>query len=65
MITQEDWMTLRALKPLKDAGCSYAAIAAEAGHDWRTVNISRPSSTSRRRTVRGRRATSSSTRSPA
>lgn len=37
MITQEDWMNLRALKPLKDAGYSYAAIAAEAGVDWRTA----------------------------
>jgi transposase len=37
MITQEDWMNLRALKPLKDAGYSYAAIAAEAGCDWRTA----------------------------
>ncbi|MQB01883.1 MAG: IS21 family transposase, partial [Actinobacteria bacterium] len=37
MITQEAWMNLRALKPLKDAGYSYAAIAAEAGCDWRTA----------------------------
>lgn len=37
MITQEEWMNLRALKPLKDAGYSYAAIAAEAGVDWRTA----------------------------
>lgn len=37
MITQEDWMNLRALKPLKDAGYRYAAIAAEAGCDWRTA----------------------------
>ncbi|MQB02149.1 MAG: hypothetical protein GEU78_18175 [Actinobacteria bacterium] len=37
MITQEDWMNLRALKPLKDAGYSYAALAAEAGCDWRTA----------------------------
>lgn len=37
MITQEDWMNLRALKPLIDAGYSYAAIAAEAGCDWRTA----------------------------
>lgn len=37
MITQEDWMNLRALKPLKDAGYSYQAIAEMAGCDWRTV----------------------------
>lgn len=37
MITQEDWMNLRALRPLKKAGYSYAAIAVEAGVDWRTA----------------------------
>jgi transposase len=34
---QEDWMKLRAFKPLRDAGASWAEIARAAGCDWRTA----------------------------
>src|SRR5680860_231377 len=37
MMTQEDWMNLRALRPLQEAGYSYQAIADIAGCDWRTA----------------------------
>jgi hypothetical protein len=37
MMNQEEWMKLRAFKPLRDAGASYAEIARAAGCDWRTA----------------------------
>lgn len=37
MMPQEEWMNLRALKPLVEAGYPWAAIAREAGCDWRTA----------------------------
>jgi len=37
MMPQEEWMNLRAFRPLVDAGYPWAAIAREAGCDWRTA----------------------------
>jgi hypothetical protein len=37
MMPQEDWMNLRAFKPLVEAGYPWATIAREAGCDWRTA----------------------------
>jgi hypothetical protein len=37
MMHQEDWMKLRAFKPLRDAGASCAEIARAAGCEWRTA----------------------------
>ena len=37
MMYQEEWMKLRAFKPLRDAGVSWAEIARAAGCDWRTA----------------------------
>jgi transposase len=37
MMHQEEWMKLRAFKPLRDAGASWAEIARAAGCDWRTA----------------------------
>ena len=37
MMHREEWMKLRAFKPLRDAGASWAEIARAAGCDWRTA----------------------------
>jgi hypothetical protein len=37
MMPQEEWMNLRAFKPLVEAGYPWTAIAREAGCDWRTA----------------------------
>jgi transposase len=37
MMHQEEWMKLRAYRPLRDAGASWAEIARAAGCDWRTA----------------------------
>ncbi len=37
ILSQERWMNLRAFKALADAGATWAEIARETGHDWRTV----------------------------
>lgn len=34
---EEEWMDLRAFRALRDAGATWAEIARESGHDWRTV----------------------------
>jgi len=37
ILSQEHWTELRAFKALADAGATWAEIARETGHDWRTV----------------------------
>jgi transposase len=37
ILSQEQWMELRAFKALAEAGATWAEIAQETGHDWRTV----------------------------
>jgi len=37
ILSQEQWMNLRAFKALAEAGATWAEIARETGHDWRTV----------------------------
>jgi hypothetical protein len=37
MMHQVKWMKLRAFKPLRDAGASWAEIARAAGCGWRTA----------------------------
>jgi transposase len=37
ILSQEQWMELRAFKALADAGATWAEIARETGDDWRTV----------------------------
>ena len=37
ILSQEQWMNLRAFKALADAGATWAEIARETGYDWRTV----------------------------
>jgi predicted transcriptional regulator len=37
ILSQERWMNLRAFKALAEAGATWAEIARETGHDWRTV----------------------------
>jgi len=37
ILSQEQWMELRAFKALVDAGATWAEIARETGYDWRTV----------------------------
>jgi hypothetical protein len=37
ILSQEQWMNLRAFKALADAEASWAEIVRETGHDWRTV----------------------------
>ena len=37
ILSQEAWMELRAFKALAEAGATWAEIARETGHDWRTV----------------------------
>jgi transposase len=37
ILSQEQWMELRAFKALADAGATWAEIARETGCDWRTV----------------------------
>jgi transposase len=37
MMPQEEWMNMRAFKPLVEAGYPWTAIAREAGCDWRTA----------------------------
>jgi hypothetical protein len=34
--SMREWMDLRAYRALKDAGATWAEIARESGHDWRT-----------------------------
>jgi transposase len=37
ILSQEQWMELRAFKALAEAGATWAEIARKTGHDWRTV----------------------------
>src|SRR5919201_5905534 len=37
ILSQEQWMNLRAFKALAEAGATWAEIARETGDDWRTV----------------------------
>ena len=37
ILDAESWMNIRRFKALRDAGATYAEIAAEVGCDWRTV----------------------------
>jgi transposase len=37
ILSQEQWMNLRAFKALADAGATWAEIAQGTGCDWRTV----------------------------
>ncbi len=37
LLSQEEWMDLRAYRALRAAGASWADIAREAGCDWRTA----------------------------
>jgi transposase len=37
ILSQEQWMELRAFRALADAGATWAEIARETGYDWRTV----------------------------
>src|SRR5215216_4283257 len=37
ILSQEQWMELRAFKALAEAGATWAEIARETGYDWRTV----------------------------
>jgi transposase len=37
ILSQEQWMELRAFKVLAEAGATWAEIARETGYDWRTV----------------------------
>src|SRR5215210_9422142 len=37
LLSLEEWMELRAYRALRDAGATWAEIARETGHDWRTV----------------------------
>jgi transposase len=37
ILSQEQWMSLRAFKALAEAGATWAEIARETGYDWRTV----------------------------
>jgi transposase len=37
LLSSEEWMDLRAFRALRAAGASWAEIARETGHDWRTV----------------------------
>jgi predicted transcriptional regulator len=37
LLSAEEWMNLRAFRALKEAGYTWAEIARETGHDWRTV----------------------------
>jgi transposase len=37
ILSQEAWMDLRRFKALAEAGATWAEIARESGHDWRTV----------------------------
>jgi transposase len=37
ILSQEQWMNLRAFKALAEAGATWAEIAQETGYDWRTV----------------------------
>jgi transposase len=37
LVSTEEWMDLRAYRALREAGATWAEIARETGHDWRTV----------------------------
>jgi transposase len=37
LLSTEEWMDLRAYRALRDAGATWAEMARETGHDWRTV----------------------------
>jgi predicted transcriptional regulator len=37
ILDADSWMNIRRFRALRDAGATYAEIAAEVGCDWRTV----------------------------
>jgi hypothetical protein len=37
ILSQEQWMNLRAFKVLAETGATWAEIGRETGYDWRTV----------------------------
>jgi hypothetical protein len=42
ILSQKQWMELRAFKALADAGATWAQITWETGYDWRAVKRYHP-----------------------